>query len=90
MKKNVLIAVLLITTLTSFAFAYIQKIEADQNAVLAEEMRLVAEQSREEAERQKAAAEFNERRAIEALNQAERLNSQLAQTLLEVQKKTKR
>lgn len=90
MKKNVLIAVLLITTLTSFAFAYIQKIEADRNAVLAEEMRLLAEQSREEAERQKTIAEFNERRAVEARNQAEQLNLQLAQTLLEAQKKAKK
>lgn len=90
MKKNVLIAVLLITTLTSFAFGYIQKIEADRNATLAEEMRMLAEKSREEAERQKSAAEFNERQAVVARIEAERLRTQAEQTLMELQKKTRK
>jgi uncharacterized ion transporter superfamily protein YfcC len=53
MKKNVLIAVLLITTLTSFAFAYIQKIEADnqrEKAIVAQQM---AEMQQQEAEKQR-------------------------------------
>lgn len=57
MKKNILIVVLLVTALASFAFGYIQKIEADsqrEKAIVAQQM---AERQQQEAEQQKKMAE---------------------------------
>lgn len=78
-KKLTTSIVLATATLISVLFlvyAFVQKLEADNQ-------KLVAERMREEALKQKSEAVFEKKRAIEALT---RVNNQLVSTLQELEK----
>jgi hypothetical protein len=68
-----------------FVYAYLQKIDADNNRVLAEEGRKEAELQKIEAERQRLTASYQEKQAIEQKNKAELANSKLQLTLGQLQ-----
>jgi hypothetical protein len=72
MKKNIVIGVLVFTTMLFFVFGYMQKIEADKNALKAEQMRVEIEKFRMEAERHRLAADYQTRVAAEAKRDAEK------------------
>jgi len=71
-----------------FVFAYLQKIEADNNRLLAEKGRQEAEKQKSIAEKERLAAKYQEGKAIEEKLKAERANNDLqnALVLLQVEK----
>jgi WD40 repeat protein/ABC-type oligopeptide transport system ATPase subunit len=68
-----------------FVFAYLQKIDADNNRVLAEQGKQEAIVQRSEAERQRLTAKYQQDKAVEQKNKAELANRQLQTTLLQLQ-----
>jgi hypothetical protein len=72
MKKNLIIGLLTIVSLSSMTYGYFQKERADEqealaieNAKIAREAEIKAEQSQKEAERQRDIAVMNAQRAME-------------------------
>jgi hypothetical protein len=72
MKKNLIIGLLTIVSLSSMTYGYLQKERADEqealaieNAKIAREAEIKAEQSQKEAERQRDIAVMNAQRAME-------------------------
>lgn len=71
-----------------FVFAYLQKIDADRNLVLANDQKIEAEKQRAEADQQRRVAVFQQRKAEEAKTDAEKANDnlQLALNQLQIEK----
>lgn len=71
-----------------FVFAYLQKIDADNNRILAEKGRVEAEKQKSIAEKERAIAKYQEDKAIEQKVKAEKANENLAKALalLQVEK----
>lgn len=65
MKKNIVIGVLLVVTILSLAYGYMQKLDADRCIILAEQLAAKAEEYKKEAEIQKLTAEFQMHRAMQ-------------------------
>jgi WD40 repeat protein len=68
-----------------FVYAYLQKIDADNNRVLAEEGKKEAELQRVEADKQRLTAKYQEKQAVEQKNIAEVANKNLQITLGQLQ-----
>jgi ABC-type oligopeptide transport system ATPase subunit len=68
-----------------FTFGYLQTIEAEKNALLADQRRLEAEKQTTLAEKQRLAAVYQENKANEERSKAELANKQLTQTLAQLQ-----
>jgi WD40 repeat protein len=68
-----------------FVYAYLQKIDADNNRVLAEEGKKEAELQRIEADKQRLTAKYQEKQAVEQKNIAEVANKNLQITLGQLQ-----
>lgn len=68
-----------------FVFAYLQKIEADNNRILAEQGKMEAERQRSEAEKQRNIAQYQEQKAKEEKTKAELANKNLEKALILVQ-----
>lgn len=68
-----------------FFFGYLQKMDADKNAIAAELQRADAERQRIEADKQRLEAKFQEGKAIEERNKTEIAYNQLTETLEQLQ-----
>ncbi|GAB4244547.1 MAG: hypothetical protein Tsb0034_22780 [Ekhidna sp.] len=74
MKKNILIAILVLISATLLIYARIKATEAEANFLLADEQREIAERATEEAQRQQ---ELAEEAAAEAQTQSQRAEEAL-------------
>ena len=81
----IVLGIAAIIAILFFVYAYLQKIDADNNRILAEEGKKEAEFQRVEADKQRLTASYQEKRAVEQKNIAEIANKNLQITLGQLQ-----
>jgi energy-coupling factor transporter ATP-binding protein EcfA2 len=85
----VILGIAAVIAILFFVFAYLQKVEADGQKLLAEQKSIEADKQRSEAESKEREAKFQQRQAEEARREAEKLSNQLRLALDEATRQTK-
>lgn len=84
----VILGIAAVIAILFFVFAYLQKVEADGQKLLAEQKSIEAEKQRTEAEIKEREAKFQQRRAEKALREAEVFSRRLQEALAEATRQT--
>jgi hypothetical protein len=79
----IILGIAAVIAMLFFVFAYLQKIEADNQTLIAKQRQAEALTQREEATRQRDAAEFNQKQAEKSKQEAEAANLRLQEALNE-------